>query len=312
MGKHISVLLNTSISFLNVRPNKLYIDCTLGRAGHSLKILEELKNKGKLFCFEQDSIAIKESKAILDKTNFNNYEIIKSNFKHLKSELFVRNIFKVDGIIYDLGVSSPQFDDFNRGFSYNKDNRLDMRMDINNSLDAHYIVNNYSLKQLLFIFKNYGEEKFSYNIAKKIIKIRNDKPINTTLELVDIIKKSMPQKVLKKQKHPAKKIFQAIRIEVNDELNVLKQSLNQALELLNSKGRIVVITFNSLEDKIVKNIFNSKITSPYTEINKKLPIIKEWESEYILINKKVIRPTLEEILNNNRSKGAKLRVIEKK
>lgn len=312
MGKHISVLLDTSISFLNIKPNNIYVDCTLGRAGHSLKILEKLNHTGNLFCFEQDQIAIKESKSILSNTNFKNYEIINSNFQHLNSELFIKNIFKVDGILYDLGVSSPQFDDGKRGFSYNKNSRLDMRMNTNNSLDAYYVVNNYSLEQLLFIFKKYGEEKFSYNIAKNIIKYRANKVIKTTFQLVDIIKNSLPQKVLKKHKHPAKKIFQAIRIEVNDELNALKKSLIQALELLNSKGRIIIITFNSLEDRIVKNIFKSKIISPYEEINKKLPIIKEWESKYILINKKVIRPSLKEISYNSRSKSAKLRVIEKK
>ncbi len=311
MNEHIPVLLEESINLLNIKNDGIYVDCTLGRAGHSSKILKKLTNKGMLYCFEQDIEAIKKSKVILNKIS-NNYKIIHSNFKNLEAELTLLNVKKVDGILYDLGVSSPQFDTQSRGFSYKYDSKLDMRMNQEQQKSAYNVVNEFSLKELEKIFREYGEEKFSYNIAKNIINYKTSNGnIETTFELVNIIKRSLPQKKLRKSKHPAKKVFQAIRIEVNDELNVLKSSLKQALKILNKNGILIVISFHSLEDRIVKNIFKEVIKNPYEEINKKIPIIKNWESNFKIINKKIIIPKPIEIEKNRRSKSAKLRAIQK-
>lgn len=308
-NEHISVLLNEAIEGLNIKENGIYVDATLGRAGHSSKILERLK-EGKLYCFDQDEEAITYSKEKLSKIS-SDFEIIYSNFKNLKEELAKRNITKVDGILYDLGVSSPQFDEDYRGFSYRYDAPLDMRMDLNNPLTAKEIVNKYSLNDLTKIFKEYGEERYSYLIAKKIVEERSKKEIETTFELVDIIKSSIPKKELFKDKHPAKQVFQALRIEVNDELKVLEKSLNDALTILNKNGRIVVITFHSLEDKIVKNIFNSVSKIKGDRHNDYLLPSEIKKPEFKLVNKKVITPSEEELNLNHRAKSAKLRIIEK-
>jgi len=302
---HISVLLNESIQYLNIKDNGIYVDATLGRAGHSSLILSKIPN-GFLYAFDQDSEAIEASKTKLSKIA-NNYEIIKSNFVNMKAELESRNISGVDGILYDLGVSSPQLDEDYRGFSFHKDAYLDMRMDLSNKLDACYVVNNYTKEELIRIFKCYGEEVYASSIANNIVKYRENKKIETTLELVSIIDESVPFKY-KRDHHPARKVFQAIRIEVNDELNVFEKSLKDALELLNVGGRICVITFHSLEDKICKEIFRNASSIP--DSMKHMPIIPdEYMPKYKTI--KVIEPTKEEIERNPRSRSAKLRVIER-
>ena len=296
---HISVLLNESIESLNIKGNGKYIDATLGYAGHSSEILRRLEKEGFLFAFDQDEEAVKFSTEKLNKIN-SNFKIFHTNFKNMKEYIDE----KVDGILFDLGVSSPQLDETERGFSYHNDAPLDMRMDKRQKLTAYDVVNNYNLEKLIKIFYEYGEEKYSRNIAREIIKNR---PINTTLELAEIIKSSVPEKY-RNSAHPARKVFQAIRIEVNQELEILEQSLLDAFSLLNSGGRISVITFHSLEDRIVKNVFK-KLTEE-DEVSKKLPTIKTNQIAK-LITKKPIIPSEEELEKNRRSRSAKLRVIEK-
>lgn len=304
---HYSVLLEESISNLNIKEDGIYVDATLGFAGHSSEILKRIQ-KGYLFAFDQDIDACQASNLKLSKVG-NNFKIINDNFVNIKKRLEENNIHYVDGILYDLGVSSPQLDIASRGFSYHNEARLDMRMNQNSSLSAYEVVNNYSEKELTDIFYKYGEEKYAKKIASNIVKYRENKEIVTTLELVDIIKSSIPFKAMR-ESHPARKVFQAIRIEVNDELNVLKTSLEDAIKLLNINGRICVITFHSLEDRIVKEIFNK-----YTKVNQELnnlPFIpEEYLPNYKLINTKVITPSNKELTENNRSRSAKLRVIER-
>lgn len=296
---HISVLLSESIESLNIKGNGKYIDATLGYAGHSSEILRRLEKEGFLFAFDQDEEAVKFSTEKLNKIN-SNFKIFHTSFKNMKEYIDE----KVDGILFDLGVSSPQLDETERGFSYHNDAKLDMRMDKRQKLTAYDVVNNYNLEKLIKIFYEYGEEKYSRNIAREIIKNR---PINTTLELAEIIKSSVPEKY-RNSAHPARKVFQAIRIEVNQELEILEQSLLDAFSLLNSGGRISVITFHSLEDRIVKNVFK-KLTEE-DEVSKKLPTIKT-NQKAKLITKKPIIPSEEELEKNRRSRSAKLRVIEK-
>lgn len=305
--KHIPVLLNETIDGLNIKKDGIYVDATLGRGGHSSEVLKKLTT-GHLYCFDQDKQALEESYERLNSIS-KSFTLINDNFKNMKERLNELGIGKVDGIVFDLGVSSAQFDESDRGFSYRFDARLDMRMNQSSSLSAYDVVNEYSLNELTKIFREYGEEKFSYQIAKEIVKRRIVKPIETTFELVDAIKSVLPQKVLKKIGHPAKQVFQAIRIEVNDELNVLKEALNKSISLLNSNGRMCVITFNSLEDRIVKEFFNS-LAKEETG-SRKLPTINV-ELEYRLINRKVIIASEEELKINNRAKSAKLRIIERK
>ncbi len=302
---HISVLLNECIEYLNLKDNSIIVDATLGYAGHSSEILKRIK-KGFLFAFDQDKEAINNSKQKLDKIG-NNYEIIYSNFVNMKDKLKEKNIEKVDGILFDLGVSSPQLDEDYRGFSFHNDSPLDMRMDTESKLTAKDIVNNYSKEELANIFFKYGEEKYARSIAEGIIKYRETKEIETTLELVEIIKNNVPEKY-KREKHPARKVFQALRIEVNNELEVFERALKDALDLLSINGRICVITFHSLEDKICKKIFN-EVTN-IDDTLKKLPVIPdEYLPHYKVV--KVLEPTNDEILKNNRARSAKLRVIEK-
>ena len=301
---HYSVLLNESIDLLNIKENGIYVDCTLGYAGHSKEILKRLKN-GFLYAFDQDMEAIKYSEEELKKIS-NNFEIIHANFSSLKNELDNRGIDHVDGILFDLGFSSPQIDNESRGFSFMKDAALDMRMDQTNKKSAYDVVNNYNLEDLTNIFYKYAEEKYSRSIAKNIISSR---PINTTLELVDVIKKSVHVSYAL-TRHPERVIFQAIRIEVNNELGVLESTLPDAIDLLNKNGRIAVITFHSLEDRIVKHIFKSNSEVP--DIVKGLPDIPdEYKPKIKLINKKPIVASEKEINENSRSKSAKLRVIER-
>lgn len=304
---HISVLKDELINNLNLKEDSIIVDGTLGYAGDSSIILERIK-KGFLFAFDQDSEAIEYSTNVLNKIG-TNFTIIKSNFVNLKQELNKRGIEKIDGAIFDLGVSSPQLDNGRRGFSYHGDARLDMRMDKDNPLDAYYVVNNYDLNDLTRIFRDYGEDKFAYQIAKKIVKQREEKPIETTLELVEAIKSAVPEKE-KRKKHPAKQIFQAIRIEVNHELDVIKPALEQALEMLNVGGRVEVITFHSLEDKIVKKYFK-EVCSIDDKIKGLPNIPKEYLPDFKLVVNKAIIPTDKELENNNRARSAKLRIIER-
>ena len=305
--KHISVLLEESISSLNLKENSIIVDCTLGYGGHSSNILARIK-KGFLFAFDQDSEAIRHSTDRLNAVG-TNFTIIKSNFVHLKEKLKEQGIDKVDGVLFDLGVSSPQLDEKERGFSYHEDARLDMRMDKDNPLSAYEVVNNYSKEQLANIFYKYGEDKFSNNIAKKIVEYRQNKKIETTLELVEIIKTAVPMK-FRIDKHPARQIFQAIRIEVNNELGVIEPAINQALELLNVGGRVAVITFHSLEDRLVKNIFKEKCAiDPRLKGMPNIP--EEYLPNFELVVNKAINPSEEEIENNPRARSAKLRVIER-
>lgn len=306
---HLSVLLNEVIEGLNIKENGIYIDATLGRAGHSKEILKRLKS-GLLVGIDQDDEALSYSKSLLTEVS-NNFQLIKGNFRDLDKIVKNLSLERVDGILFDLGVSSPQFDEDYRGFSYRYNNELDMRMNQSSSLTAKIVVNTYSKNDLIRVFKEYGEEKYANSIASNIVKYRNNKEIETTFELVDIIKKSKPMKELKKAGHPAKQVFQAIRIEVNDELNALKEGLNKALDVLSINGRVAVISFHSLEDKIVKNIFRERAIINGNRINDfKLPDEIALPS-YDLVNRKVIVPTEEEILINHRSKSAKLRIIEK-
>lgn len=307
MEKHISVLLEESIKALNLKEDSTIVDCTLGYGGHSSYILQRIK-RGALFAFDQDSEAIRHSTERL-KAIGTNFTIINSNFVNLKEELAKRGVEKVDGILFDLGVSSPQLDDASRGFSYHEDARLDMRMNKDNPLSAYEVVNNYKEQDLVNIFYKYGEDKFSKNIARKIVEYRKNKKIETTLELVEIIKSAVPMKERWK-KHPARQIFQAIRIEVNHELDVLEPALEQALSMLKVGGRVAVITFHSLEDRIVKNIFKEKCK--IDEKVKGLPNIPdEYLPDFKLVVNKAILPSKEELEKNSRSRSAKLRVIER-
>lgn len=302
---HKSVLLNETIDNLNIIEDGVYVDATLGFGGHSGLILEKIK-RGFLFAFDQDDEAISYSEKKL-KEKGNNFEIIKSNFAYMKEELNKRNISKVDGIIFDLGVSSPQLDEGERGFSFHKDARIDMRMDTSKKLSAYEVVNEYSYEELYRILRDYGEEKYASSIAKGIVKKREEKKIETTLELVDIIKNNVPYSY-RNDKHPARKSFQAIRIEVNNELEVLKIALESSLDLIKVGGRVCAITFHSLEDRIVKDTFNkySKVDSNLS----KLPFIpEEYKPKYKVVAN--ISPSKEEIEENNRSRSARLRVIER-
>ncbi len=305
--KHVSVLLNESISSLNLKENSIIVDATLGYGGHSSSILDRIK-KGYLFAFDQDSEAIRHSTDRLSKIG-TNFTIIKSNFVNMKEELQKLNVSKVDGILFDLGVSSPQLDDSERGFSYHNDAKLDMRMDKEQSLSAYEVVNNYSKEQLARIFKQYGESKFANNIAKRIVEYRQEKTIETTLELVEVIKTAVPMK-FRIDKHPARQIFQAIRIEVNHELDVIEPAINQALDMLNIGGRVAVITFHSLEDRLVKNIFKDKCK--IDDKVKGLPNIPdEYLPDFKLVYNKAIAPSKEELEKNPRARSSKLRVIER-
>lgn len=304
---HVSVLLEECLDALDIKPNGVYVDCTIGYAGHSSKILEQL-DTGMLYGFDQDINAINYSREKLSKIS-SNFEIIKSNFSNLKEELVKRNITKVDGFLFDLGVSSPQLDDGSRGFSFHQDAKLDMRMNQDDTLSAYDVVNEYSYNDLKRILYEYGDEKYSASIAKNIVKARDKKNIETTFELVDIIKSSMPQKAMR-DSHPARKTFQAIRIEVNKELEILSNSITDAIELLNLNGRIAIISFHSKEDKIVKSIFrkNSEINDIvkgfYDIPNEYKPILE-------LINNKPITASGLELEENNRSRSAKLRVVKR-
>ena len=303
--KHISVLLKQTIDSLNVKEDGIYVDCTLGYAGHSSAILKRLK-KGKLYAFDQDSEARSYSENVLKKIG-DNFEIIPTNFVNLQEELNKRGVTKIDGIMFDLGVSSPQLDDATRGFSFHNDAFLDMRMDKTASLTAYDVVNEYSFNDLYKVIKEYGEEKYAKQIARAIEEKRSIKKIETTLELSDVISSAVPAKY-KRLTHPARRTFQAIRIEVNKELSILPKAFNDAIDMLNKDGRMAVITFHSLEDKICKDVFRQR--SKENPMFKGLPNMPE---EYLpeLKTLKKIKPDKKEIEENKRSRSATLRVAIK-
>jgi len=305
---HQSVLLEEAIEGLNVKPDGIYIDCTLGGAGHSKEILKRLKT-GFLYGFDQDKTAIETSYQRLKEIS-DRFELINRNFVYLQDEMLKRNVTGVDGILFDLGVSSPQFDQGERGFSYKYDAKLDMRMNQDQTLTAYDIVNNYRFEDLVYIISKYGEERYAKQIARAIERERKKKPIETTLELVEVIKSAVPLKN-QREKHPAKRTFQALRIETNKELEVLPQALEQAIKLLKPGGRLCVITFHSLEDKITKDIF--KKYSDLPELPRGLPVLPDNLGKPILkiVNKKVITPSEEELAMNKRAHSAKLRIVEK-
>jgi len=307
--KHISVLAEEAIEGLNIRKGKIYIDGTLGGAGHSKLIAERLGNDGLLICLDQDEMAIKNGEKILNKYH-NNVRIIKTNFRYIDNVVNSQGYTEVDGILLDLGVSSPQLDVAERGFSYNFDTRLDMRMDRSQELSAYTIVNEWDEKDLSLILIKYGEERFSRRIAKQIVLKRNIKPIETTGELVEIIKDAIPAPARRTGPHPAKRTFQAIRIAVNDELGSLEDVLEKGLQLLAKNGRFAVITFHSLEDRIVKKIFQ-KYTIGCTCPPGFPKCVCGNDAKYKLINRKAIEPKVDEINSNPRSRSARLRIIEK-
>lgn len=309
--KHETVLLNETVEGLNIKQDGIYVDCTLGGAGHTALLLSQLGPEGHLYAFDQDMTAIDSAKKLLsEELKSGKLTFIHDNFRNLKTALREQDVNKVDGILYDLGVSSPQLDVTERGFSYHKEARLDMRMDQSQELTAHYIVNNWEYSDLVRIFFRYGEEKFSKQIARKIEARRAEETIETTHDLVDIIKDAIPAPARRKGGHPAKRVFQALRIAVNDELGALEDSLEQAVEILNVGGRISAITFHSLEDRIVKQLYKSY--SEFPDLPRGLPIIPDDQQPILkMINKKPILPTEEELAQNNRSRSAKLRIAEK-
>ena len=308
--QHVTVLLKETIDHLEVKPDGVYVDATLGGAGHSQYLLSKLSEKGHLYCFDQDQTAIDHAQVFLAPyIEKGMVTFIKDNFRNLKSRLAQEGVEAIDGICYDLGVSSPQLDQRERGFSYKQDAPLDMRMNQDAVLTAHQVVNEYDYHDLVRIFFKYGEDKFSKQIARKIEEARKEGPIETTTDLVQIIKSAKPAKELKKKGHPAKQIFQAIRIEVNDELGAADQSIQDAMDLLKLDGRIAVITFHSLEDRLTKQLFKEASS---VDIPKGLPYIPEdLKPKMALVNRKPILPSEEELEANNRSHSAKLRVAKK-
>ena len=303
--EHIPVLFDEVIAHLALKDDGQYVDLTLGRAGHSSEILRHLSS-GHLYAFDQDEEAIKKSEPLLASIS-QNYSIYHTNFIHMKEVLEKEGMYgKIDGILMDLGVSSPQLDEDDRGFSYKVSAPLDMRMDQRNDLTAAKVVNTYTYEELVRILRDYGDEKYASSIARNIIKSR---PISTTLELVEVIKKSKPSKELKKEGHPAKQTFQAIRIEVNDELNVLKATLQDAAYALKARGRLLVISFHSGEDRIVKSFFKQLTV---VEGNRFNGPSEEKKLEFSLVNKKPLEASEKELQTNNRAHSAKLRIIERK
>lgn len=306
---HKTVLLDETVDGLNIKPDGIYVDCTLGGGGHSERILSQLGEHGKLIAFDQDDMALEHAAKRLEQYK-DKLILVKSNFKYLTEKLAELHITNVDGVLYDLGVSSPQLDIPERGFSYHEDAPLDMRMDQSGDITAYDVVNDWSYEDLVRIFFRYGEEKFSKQIVRKIEQAREQAPIRTTGELVELIKQGIPAAKRRTGGHPAKRVFQAIRIAVNDELAVFESSLQQAIELLNPKGRISVITFHSLEDRICKTVF--KKASEVPELPPGLPVIPAgYEPIIKLINRKPITASELELEENNRARSAKLRIAEK-
>ncbi|MGO1580013.1 MAG: 16S rRNA (cytosine(1402)-N(4))-methyltransferase RsmH [Peptoniphilaceae bacterium] len=306
---HKSVLFDETIKSLNIKANGIYLDATIGGAGHSSEILKNLNKDGLLIGIDQDEIALNKSKEVLSKIS-SNFKLFNTNYKDFEEVLDSLNIDKIDGILLDLGVSSYQFDEGERGFSYNFDAKLDMRMDKKSSLTAHDIVNSYSKEELTRILKDYSEEKWASRIAEFIVNKRKIKEIDTTFELVEVIKNAIPASARRKKGHPAKKTFQAIRIETNNELNILRNTLGRMIDRLNPKGRISVISFHSLEDRIVKETFKYKYLDCVCP--PKAPICNcSKRREIEIITRKPIIASEEELKHNNRAHSAKLRVAEK-
>ena len=306
---HKPVLLDKTIEMLNIKPNGIYVDGTLGGGGHSFEVCKRLGEKGRLIGIDQDEVAICASSERLKEFS-DKVTIVRSNYSEIRQVLHNLGIEKVDGILLDLGVSSYQIDTPERGFSYRENAPLDMRMDTRNDMTAKDIVNGYSQFDLYRIIRDYGEDKFAQNIAKHIIRVREEKPIETTDELTEAIKAAIPMKIRMKTGHPAKKTFQAIRIELNKELEVLNNSLDSMIELLEEDGRLSIITFHSLEDRIVKSCFR-KNENPCT-CPPKFPIcVCGNKSMGKVITRKPIVPSEEEISDNKRAKSSKLRVFEK-
>ncbi len=306
--KHYSVLLRETIENLKIRPDGIYLDGTLGGAGHAVEVVRRLSENGRFFGIDQDDAAIEAAQERL-KPYGKNVTIIRSNFRNAREVLKEQNTDKVDGIVLDLGVSSYQLDTIERGFSYKYDTDLDMRMDRRQALTAKDIVNGYTEAELYRIIRDYGEDQFAKNIAKHIVQARRKKKIETTGELNEIIKAAIPAK-MRQNGHPSKKTFQAIRIECNQELEVLKSSLDDLIEMLNPGGRICIITFHSLEDRIVKAAFKQK-ENPCT-CPPSFPVcICNQKPQGKVITRKPILPSEEELEQNSRSKSAKLRVFEK-
>lgn len=307
MFKHETVLLDESVEGLNIKPDGIYVDATLGGGGHSKAILDKLTT-GRLISFDQDDIAIENAKEKLGA--YENLTLVHDNFEFLGHALDKLGIDKVDGVLYDLGVSSPQLDMTERGFSHSKEARLDMRMDRRQHLDAYEVVNNYSYEELVSIFFRYGEEKFSKQIAREIERVRQIKPIETTTELTEIIKSKIPQKFRRTGGHPAKRVYQAIRIAVNDELGVFERSLEDAIDRLNKHGRVAVITFHSLEDRICKQMFMEYEKGP--DLPKNLPFIPDdYQITLKRVNRKPITASEYDLEHNPRARSAWLRIAEK-
>ena len=305
---HVSVLLNECLEGLNIKENGIYVDGTLGGAGHSSEILKRLSKEGRLIGIDQDTDALKAAKERLK--DYSNVTFVHSNFSNIENVLNNLNIDGVDGILMDLGVSSYQLDEGERGFSYMKDAPLDMRMNRENDFSAYNVVNEYSEEDLYRIIRDYGEEKFAKRIASFIVENRQEKNIETTLELVEIIKNAIPAKARREGPHPAKRTFQAIRIEVNSELSILNKTIEDGVEKLNKGGRMAIITFHSLEDRIVKNKFRDLAVS--CRCPKEFPVCVCGEKAKVkIISRKAIEPTKEEVEITPRSRSAKLRVIEK-
>ena len=306
--KHVSVLLDECINGLDIKPDGIYVDCTLGGAGHSSEIIKRLSNKGLLIGIDQDEDALKAASERLK--NYDNKILVHNNFHNIKSILDDLKIDKVDGILADLGVSSYQLDNPERGFSYMHDAPLDMRMDRESPFSAYDVVNDYSEEELNRVIKEYGEEKWAKRIANFIVKAREDKKIKTTLELVDIIKRAIPAKARREGPHPAKRTFQAIRIEVNGELRIIEQTILDGVDKLNIGGRMDIITFHSLEDRIVKNTYK-KLEHPCT-CPKEFPVcICHKVPKVKILTRKPMEATEEELEFNPRSRSAKLRIVEK-
>lgn len=307
--KHVSVLLDETIENLDIKPDGIYVDGTLGGAGHAREVCKRLGENGRFIGIDQDEEAIAVSTKRLEEFG-EKVTIVKNNYVHMKQVLQAQGIDKVDGIVLDLGVSSYQLDNAERGFSYMEDAPLDMRMDREQPITAKDIVNRYPEAELVRIIKDYGEERYARNIARNILREREKKEIETTGQLVDIIRSSMPAKVRNGKGHPAKRTFQAIRIECNQELEVLREALDDMIELLNEGGRLCIITFHSLEDRMVKNSFR-KAEQPCT-CPPDFPVcVCGKKSKGKVVTRKPILPSEEEIKENSRSKSAKLRVFKK-
>lgn len=309
--KHETVLLHETVDGLDIKPDGVYVDCTLGGAGHAQYLLDQLGPQGHLYAFDQDMTAINNAKLKLaDYVERGQVTFIHQNFRHLKQALEELGIGQVDGIYYDLGVSSPQLDVAERGFSYGQESRLDMRMNQEQALSAYEVVNDWPYEDLVHILYRYGEEKFAKRIARAIEERRAQRPIETTTELAEIVKMAIPAATRRTGGHPAKRSFQAIRIEVNDELGAVEDSLEQALTLLKPEGRISVITFHSLEDRLVKQLFKEVSQGP--EVPRGLPVLPgQMQAPFALVNRKPIVASPEELEANNRSRSAKLRILRK-